>query len=207
MSIPERVRTLIEPLVDDAGLHLYDLELNGGVLRVVVEPLARATDDSSGADPAAGVGMDDITAVTRAISRAIDEHDPIDGRFTLEVSSPGLERTLRTPAHFQGAVGQVVTIKTTPVAGGDRRFRGLLTEADAHGVVVVADVAPDVPRRLAYDDIERARTVFEWGPTPKPGGAGRGSKRTPSAAGAVKARAARSPKKSTKKSTKKVTAS
>ena len=45
--------------------------------------------------------MDAITPLTRAISRALDEHDPIDGRFTLEVSSPGLERSLRTPAHFR----------------------------------------------------------------------------------------------------------
>jgi ribosome maturation factor RimP len=201
MSIPERVRTLVEPLVDDAGLHLYDLELNGGVLRVVVEPLVRPDDERADDDPPGdgsdGVGMDAITPLTRAISRAIDEHDPIDGHFTLEVSSPGLERTLRTPAHFQGAVGQVVAIKTTPAAGGDRRFRGLLREADADGIAVVADVAPDEPRRLAYGDIERARTVFEWGPTPKPGG---GSTRTKRTSGS------KTPK-STKQSTKKVNAS
>ncbi len=96
MSVPERVRSLIEPLVDEQGLALYDLELNGGVLRVVV-------DQPSG--ESGGVGMDAITPLTRAISRALDEHDPIDGRFTLEVSSPGLERALRTPEQFAGAVG------------------------------------------------------------------------------------------------------
>jgi ribosome maturation factor RimP len=188
MSIPERVRILIEPLVDESGLHLYDLELTGGVLRVVVDQPA-----DQPADQAAGVGMDAITPLTRAISRALDEADPIDGRFTLEVSSPGLERTLRTPAHFQGAVGLVVTVKTTPAAGGDRRFRGLLESADADGVVVIPDVTPDQPRSLAYADIERARTVFEWGPTPKPGG---GSRRTKTPA-----------KPRPTKSTKKVTAS
>jgi ribosome maturation factor RimP len=200
MSIPERVRSLIEPLVDDQGLVLYDLELNGGVLRVVVEqPIGdRPVEDRSEPAPDApgGVGMDAITPLTRAISRALDEHDPIDGHFTLEVSSPGLERILRTPEHFRGAIGQVVSIKTTAEAGGDRRFRGRLTEADDDGVVVVPDVAPDQPRRLAYPEVERARTVFDWGPTPKPGG---GSTRT-------KRRASGAPK-STKKTTKKVTAS
>ena len=65
--------------------------------------------------------MDAITPLTRAISRALDEADPIDGRFTLEVSSPGLERTLRTPEHFRGAVGRWSTVKTTtgsPAATG-----------------------------------------------------------------------------------------
>ena len=146
--------------------------------------------------------MDAITPLTRAISRALDEHDPIDGRFTLEVSSPGLERTLRTPEHFGGAVGLVVSIKTTALAGGDRRFRGRLTEADDDGVVVIPDVAPDQPRRLAYPEIERARTVFDWGPTPKPGGGSTRTKRSSAASGPPK-----SSKKSTKQSTKKVTAS
>ena len=83
MSTPERVRTLVEPLVADLDLDLYDLEYAGGVLRVVVSQLG-------------GVGMDAITALTKAISRAIDEHDPIPTGFTLEVSSPGLERPLRS---------------------------------------------------------------------------------------------------------------
>jgi ribosome maturation factor RimP len=199
MSVPERVRSLIEPLVDEQGLVLYDLELNGGVLRVVVDqPAGDRAGDEPAPDESAGVGMDAITPLTRAISRALDEHDPIDGHFTLEVSSPGLERNLRTPEHYRGAVGLVVSIKTTATAGGDRRFRGRLTEADDDGVVVIPDVAPDQPRRLAYPEIERARTVFDWGPTPKPGGGSTRTKRSSAASGSPK---------SSKKPTKKVTAS
>jgi ribosome maturation factor RimP len=182
VSIPERVRILIEPLVDEAGLHLYDLEYNGGVLRVVV-------------DLPEGVGMDAITPLTRAISRAIDEQDPIDGHFTLEVSSPGLERVLRVPAHFRSAIGLEVSIKTTAAAGGDRRFRGRLESADEAGIVVVPANTPDQPRTLAYDEIERARTIFEWGPTPKPGGGSTRAKKS------ARADAPKSPKKSTKKVT------
>ena len=79
MSVSARVRALIEPLVAAEGLELFDLEQAGPVLRVTV-------------DRQGGVSIDDITKTTRAISRAIDEHDPISSSFTLEVSSPGLER-------------------------------------------------------------------------------------------------------------------
>lgn len=156
MSTPERVRELVVPLVTDLGLDLYDLELTGGALRVVVEQPG-------------GVGMDAITELTRRISRALDEHDPISGHFTLEVSSPGLERTLRTPTHYAGAVGTPVTVKLSARIDGDRRLTGVLREADDDGIVVELDDPAGETRRVAYPDIERARTVFVWGPAPKPG--------------------------------------
>ena len=89
----ERVTALIAPEVTAAGLSLYDLEHAGGVLRVVV-------------DRPGGVDIEAIAAITRAVSRLLDEHDPLPGHYTLEVSSPGLERRLRVPAHFAGAVGE-----------------------------------------------------------------------------------------------------
>jgi len=175
MSTPERVRSLIEPIVADQGIDLYDLELNGGSLRVAV-------------DRPGGIGMDAIAELTRAISRALDEHDPISGHFTLEVSSPGLERQLRTPLHFQGAVDAAVTVKTVAGFDGARRVAGILHQADERGIVV-ATGPPDGPLvAIGYDDIERARTVFEWGPTPKPGRApsGSGSKPAPAKKSAAK---------------------
>jgi ribosome maturation factor RimP len=161
MTAPDRVRRLVEPIVEQAGLGLYDLELAGAVLRVVV--------DRPTGDPDAGLGLDALTDLTRSISRALDDDDPIAGRFTLEVSSPGLERALRTPAHFAAAVGEVVAVKTIPGLEGERRVRGTLESADDDGIVI-ADPTAGGSRRLAYDEVERARTVFEWGPPPKPGG-------------------------------------
>ncbi|HVN51283.1 MAG TPA: ribosome maturation factor RimP [Acidimicrobiales bacterium] len=157
MSTVDRVRPLVEPIVAGAGLCLYDLDLHGGVLRVVV-------------DQPGGVGMDALTEVTRQVSRALDESDPIDGRFTLEVSSPGLERVLRTPEHFAGAVGTVVSVKTVAGAPGERRAQGVLVSVDETGITLDAAVDTGEPRHVAFADIERARTVFEWGPAPKPGG-------------------------------------
>jgi ribosome maturation factor RimP len=156
MSTIDRVRPLVEPIVAAAGLALYDLDLNGGVLRVVV-------------DQVGGVGMDAITTVTREVSRALDEADPIEGRFTLEVSSPGLERVLRTPAHFTSAVGSTISVKTVPGSPGERRLQGELVSVDDDGITLAGASDDDETRRVAFGDIERARTVFEWGPGPKPG--------------------------------------
>jgi ribosome maturation factor RimP len=150
MSTAERVQHLVAPLLDAAGLDLYDLELAGGVLRVLV-------DKEGGAD------IDAISGLARAISRTLDEHDPIDGRYTLEVSTPGLERPLRTPAHFRGAVGADVKVKTLPQVEGDRRVEGQVTEAGDDGVTITS--ADGGARTLRYDEIERARTVFVWGPS------------------------------------------
>ena len=156
MDATSRVRLLIEPLVEEADVEIYDFEYTGGVLKVTV-------------DKAGGVDIGTIGKLTRDISRMLDEEDPMPGQFTLEVSSPGLERVLRTPEHFAGAVGSIVALKTKAGVDGDRRLKGtLVSVADGYATIALAD-APGTTRELALDDIDRARTVFEWGPTPKPG--------------------------------------
>jgi len=163
MAVVDRVRGVVLPLLDERELVLYDVELSGPVLRVVV--------DSGGP-----LDLDVLSDVTRAVSRALDEVDPIASGYTLEVTSPGLERQLRTPEHFARAVGESVRVKIR--AGGvadddDRRIAGVLASADGDGIVVrtgAEDAGTPVDRHLAYDDIERARTTFEWGPGAKPGG-------------------------------------
>ena len=114
-------------------------------------------------DKEGGADIDAISGLARAISRTLDEHDPIDGRYTLEVSTPGLERPLRTPAHFRGALGADVKVKTLPQVEGDRRVEGRISAADDDGVTITD--ADGGARTLRYDEIERARTVFVWGPS------------------------------------------
>ena len=150
MSVTDRVLPLVTPLLEDAGLRLYDLELTDGVLHVLV-------DRDGGAD----IGT--ISQVARALTRALDEHSPIDGDYGLEVSTPGLERPLRTPAHFQGAIGAEVKVKTLPQVDGERRVEGTVTAADDDGCTVTS--ADGSQRTLRFDEIERARTVFVWGPS------------------------------------------
>jgi len=94
----DRLSGLVAPVLADLGLDLYDLEFAGGQLRVVI-------------DRPGGIDLEAIAEATRLISRELDAADPIPGRYQLEVTSPGLERNLRTPAHFQGAVGTTVKVR------------------------------------------------------------------------------------------------
>ena len=156
MDTVSRVRLIVAPLVEAAGASLYDLDYQGGVLRVTVEHPE-------------GVDLGLIGRLTREISRALDDADPIAGRYTLEVSSPGLERKLRRPEHFAGAVGSTVSLKLRAGVEGDRRVAGVLVAADDETVTIAGD-DPDDARVVAQADIDKARTTFEWGPAPKPGG-------------------------------------
>ena len=149
MDTDEAVRRLVEPLLAARGLELFDVELRSGVLRISV-------------DKDTGLDLDAISEASEVISEALDNEDPIPGKYTLEVSSPGLERPLRTPAHFRRFVGTTVSVRTQPQVEGERRIQGTLEAADDDGITVAG-------RRLTYSEIERARTVFEWGPAPKPG--------------------------------------
>ncbi len=91
-QLSENVIDLVAPIVADLKLDLYDLEFNGGILKSPSTPRP----DSDG-----GVTLDQLALVTRLVRRDLDHHDPIPGHYTLEVTSPGLERTLRTATHFQ----------------------------------------------------------------------------------------------------------
>ena len=164
-----RVRELVVPVATDLGLELYDLEQRGGTLRITL-------DTPAGSE--SGVRLDDLSLASRLIGRELDHHDPVPGHYTLEVTSPGVERALRTPAHFRREVGKVVAIRLADVGHDERRVTGTLVAADDTSATV-AVVGPEGPvqRTVAYDQIDRARTVFEWGPTPKPGSGPQRSKK------------------------------
>jgi ribosome maturation factor RimP len=168
----QRLDDIIAPIVTELGLELFDLEFTSSVIRVTID---KAPVDG---EPVP-IDLSDITAVTRAVSRALDEHDPIPDRYSLEVSSPGLERTLRTLLHFERAVGQTVSIKTVPRSDLERRLKGRLLRAGLVGAEPASTVTDpassldvelgtDDVRTVAFDDIDKARTVFEWGPEPRP---------------------------------------
>jgi ribosome maturation factor RimP len=157
LPVLARVRELVVPIATDLGLDVYDIEQRGATLRITL-------DTPAGAD--AGVTLDVLALASRLMSKELDQHDPIPSRYTLEVTSPGVERTLRTPAHFQREVGKVVAIRLANVEAEQRRVQGVISAADDDGVTI--QVA-DGERRVAYADIDRAKTVFEWGGQPKPG--------------------------------------
>ncbi|HJV08688.1 MAG TPA: ribosome maturation factor RimP [Acidimicrobiales bacterium] len=161
----ERVRAVVGPPLTDKGFELVDVEREGPVLKVTVDLLVGPGDQ---VDRAGGIDMDAVTEATRLVNELLDRHDLVGDKTTLEVSSPGIERPLRTPEHFKRFVGTEVAVKAKPGTEGDRRLAGVLEAADEEGVVVAG-------RRLAYEDIEKARTVFVWPPPGRPAGEKTGS--------------------------------
>jgi ribosome maturation factor RimP len=162
MAKTDLVRSLVEPLAAEAGADVYDVTLAGGKLVVA---LTRS----------GGIDLETLTSVSRQLNVALDEQDPISGSYTLEVTSPGLERTLRTAEHFTGAIGDEVTVRTNPDVEGERRVRGTLRSADDRTITVELEDGGE--RTLDIADIERARTVFTWGSAQKPGKSKQASKK------------------------------
>lgn len=162
MTQEATLRALVEPLLASQDLELVDLEIRPKLVRITV-------------DRDGGVDLDTISDVTQLISSLLDANDPLPSSYALEVSSPGLERPLRTPDHFRRFAGSKVSVKTKPGVEGERRVEGILSDVDDNGFTVTVaggDKSAAATRHLAYDDVEKARTVFEWGPPPKPGKVG-----------------------------------
>jgi ribosome maturation factor RimP len=157
----ERLRELVEPITSDLDLDLYDIERRGGTVRITI-------DTPPGSE--GGISLDALSLATRLISRELDHEDPITSQYTLEVTSPGLERPLRTPAHFKREVGKDITVRLVGHAVSDgeaRRIDGKLVAADDSTATLLTDVGEE--RVITVADVDKARTIFEWGPKPKPG--------------------------------------
>jgi ribosome maturation factor RimP len=185
-AIERRLHTLIDPIIADLKLDLYDLDYAGGVLKVTV--------DTPPGSPG-GIDVDTLAQCTRLISRELDHSDPIPGHYTLEVSSPGLERSLRTPRHFQREVGKEVSVRLRNVEHGERRLNGVLVAADDLAATIRA-TGPGIEttdHRVEYDQIDRAKTVFVWEAAPKPGKAGGKKPRATADSGARKTAVKNSP--------------
>ena len=148
-DIEKKVRSLAESQLKASGLELLDIEFKAGALRITLDSL-----DS--------IDLDRIAEASTLISKLIDVSQDFDelGSFTLEVSSPGVERTLRTEQHFQRFIGSKVAFKTKPDTVGPRRFQGVI-EGVSDGVVTVALDNPATSeasvRLISIDQLERAR--------------------------------------------------
>lgn len=159
MAPKDGIRVLAEPVLASAGLRLWDVEVSRDLVRFLV-------------DKDGGVDLDALSEASQVLSKVLDDNDELapSGSYQLEVSSPGIERTLRTRDQYERYVGSTVTVKTVAPLAGARRHQGVLVAADDAGIRLAADEqAGEAPLTIAYDQIERARTVLEWGPGPKPG--------------------------------------
>ena len=154
----DRMHVLVGPIASDLALDVYDIERRGGTIRITLDTLP-------GSD--GGITLDSLSLATRLISRELDHEDPIAGQYTLEITSPGLERQLRTPAHFHREVGKAISVRLRDALADPRRLQGLLVAADDRRATLLLDDGTE--RSVVITEIDKARTVFEWGPKPKPG--------------------------------------
>jgi len=146
----ERLVGLVEPLLERLGYELVDLEFSGGrgsaMLRVFI-------------DRQTGVGIEDCEAVSREVSALLDVHDPVPTGYRLEVSTPGLDRVLRTPAHYARFAGAQVAVELAVPREGRRRYTGRLLQSDADGMELMVEGAAVT---FPYREVAQARLVPEW---------------------------------------------
>ena len=146
----EELTELLAPVVADMGLECLGVEYSpshgNGLVRVYIEAPERA------------VTVDDCEAVSRQVSATLDVNDPIQGRYTLEVSSPGLDRPLYTPAQFARFVGSAAKVEVNLPLNGRRRFQGPIRAVQGSTIVLEQDGAAV---EIAADNIHKAKLVPE----------------------------------------------
>jgi ribosome maturation factor RimP len=144
------VESLVRPVVESAGLELVEVTFHreGGrrVLRVTV-------------DREGGVDLDAIARTSERVSRRLDLERFEPGPYSLEVSSPGIERPLRSPRDFERQLGERVRVKTAEPIAGSRTHAGALVSADGEAIVIATEGGE---RRVPHADITSARTVVDW---------------------------------------------
>ena len=155
MTTVSDIWTVVEPYLAAERLELDDVELlgrgPGTLLRVVVD----------GED----VNIDRLADVSRGLSRLLDNETSLQDAYRLEVTSPGLERNLRRPAHYAKSVGREAVLK---IADGDQKksIRGVIEEAGEKSFTIESE---DELLVVDYEDVLTAKTVFRWEKAPKPG--------------------------------------
>lgn len=173
------ITQLLAPTVEALGLELWGVEYlpmpGGSLLRLYIDrPGAGHGAEIEGQ----GVTVDDCEAVSREVSAQLDVEDPISGNYTLEVSSPGLDRPLFTPGQFARFIGETVKIGLKLPQEGRRRLQGAVLDVEDDTIRLELDGAPF---ELAFGNIERARLVPDWAalglaPAPEKDRSGRGSR-------------------------------
>ncbi len=149
MSLARRVEQLIAPAVADLGFRVVQVLLMGKQ-RPRLQVMVERTDDVP-------VNVDDCATVSRAISAVLDVDDPIDGAYTLEVSSPGIDRPLTRGEDFDRFAGQVAKLEVATPIDGRRRFQGRLAGRDGDDVRIEVE---GTMMNLPLADVVRAKLVL-----------------------------------------------
>lgn len=147
-----RIWELAAPLAETQGLEIIDIELRregsrtGRVLRLYL-------------DKEGGPNMDNLSQVSRELSALLDIHDVVEGAYTLEVSSPGINRPLKRPDHFRPFIGKQVRVRTRDLVQGRRSFLGTLLDVMNDKIAVNQDGARvEIP----FAEIEKSNYEHDW---------------------------------------------
>jgi ribosome maturation factor RimP len=150
------IAALLVPTVHSLGLELLGVEYlpapGGALLRIYIDVPADAADERM-------VGIEDCEAVSREVSAQLDVSDPITSHYTLEVSSPGVDRPLFTAAQFERFVGETAKVTLKLPQDGRRRLQGVIVSVDANQITFDVDGAPFA---VVIDNVEKARLVPDW---------------------------------------------
>lgn len=149
MDIGARIRGIIEPTVTDMGYEIVRVMLSGEKRRQL-QIMAERADGQ-------GMTVEDCADISRAVSALLDVEDPIEGAYTLEVSSPGVDRPLVRLKDFERFAGFVAKVETERPVAGRRRFKGCLRGVEADEVEIETD---DGTHRIPFEDIARAKLVL-----------------------------------------------
>lgn len=153
-TVEARAQELLEPIVAGEGLELLEVEFlrerEGWILRLFIDK------------PGGRVGLDECSQVSRAVDTVLDVEDVVPHEYNLEVSSPGVNRPLKKPVHFERVKGQKIKVKTFgPIGEPPRKnFTGTLTEVAADAIAV--DVEGAGSFRISFKDIAKANLEFEF---------------------------------------------
>lgn len=148
-----RCADLARPVAESLGLLIWDVrfEKEGGsyFLRYFI-------------DKAEGVTIEDCEKFSRAVDKLLDEADPIDQSYCLEVSSPGTERSLRLPAHYESFIGRKITVKLFSAKDGRREFAGTLAAFDKENKVVTLSCAEGESYEFGLSEISAAKQYTQY---------------------------------------------
>lgn len=131
--LERKISDIVAPVIEDLGFSLYCVKLTGQDGATIVQIMAE--------DPATGrLGVDDCAKISRAVSAIMEVEDPIKSAYRLEVSSPGIDRFLIQPEHFEKYKGFEAKLETdTPAENGQRKFRGVIKEMENNTVLIITD--------------------------------------------------------------------
>jgi len=147
-----RIWEIATPLAETEGMEILDIELRregtraGRVLRLYL-------------DKPGGPNMDDLSRMSRELSMLLDTHDVVEGAYTLEVSSPGINRPLKRPEHFAQYVGKKVRVRTRESIEGRKSFLGPLLEVSGDRITLSQDGAR---REIPFALIEKSNYEHDW---------------------------------------------